>query len=157
MDYEVQHAARYCSVTGREFAPGETYFSMLLDEGPQLKRIDFAADAWPGPSPDALGWWKSQVPDRNSNKKHWAPNDVMLDFWDGLAEQPDRQDMRYVLTLLLIRRRVFRLEEEKLSDQGREVLAVYCPRRDTSYEVPAIAPEASRVAAIQDELAALLE
>jgi hypothetical protein len=157
MEYEVQQAARCCSVTGREFAPGETYYSMLLDDAAQLKRLDFAADAWPGPSPDALGWWKSQVPDRKSNKKHWAPNDVMLDFWDGLAEQPDRQDMRYVLTLLLVRRRVFRLEDEKLSGQDGEVLTVYCPRRDATYDVSATVPDTSRIAAIQDELAALLE
>ena len=157
MDYELQRVARCCSVSGREFVPGETYYSMLLDEGPQLKRLDFASDTWQGPSPEAIGWWKSQVPDRTSNKKHWAPNDVMLDFWDGLAEQPNRQDIRYVLTLLLIRRRVFRLEEEKIDDQGREVLAVFCPRRDTTYHVLAITPEPSRIDQIQQELAALLE
>jgi hypothetical protein len=157
MDYEVQHAARCCSVSGREFAPGETYYSMLLDEGPQLKRVDFSADAWPGPSPEAIGWWKSQIPDRNAKKKHWAPNDVMLDFWDNLAEQPDRQDMRYVLTLLLIRRRVFRLEEEKNDDQGHEVMTVYCPRREATYHVPTITPAPSRINQIQEELAALLK
>ena len=54
----------------------------------------------------------------------------MLHFWDELADQPDKQDMRYVLTLLLIRRRVFRLEEEKRDPQGRELLVVYCPRRE---------------------------
>lgn len=157
MDYEVQHAARCCSASGREFVPGETYYSMLLEEGTQLRRLDVAADAWQGPSPDAIGWWKSQVPDRNSNKKHWAPNDIMLNFWDGLANQPERQDMRYVLTLLLIRRRVFRLEEEKSDEQGREVVVVHCARRDTTYDVLAVMPEASRVDKIQDELAALLE
>ncbi len=157
MEYELQHAARCCSVTGRAFAPGETYYSMLVEDGAELKRIDFAADAWPGPAAAAVGWWKTQVPDRNSNKRHWAPNDVMLDFWDGLAEQPDRQDMRYVLTLLLVRRRVFRLEEEEGGNRGGEVLSVYCPRRDATYQVPAMVPEASRIAAIQEELAALLE
>lgn len=157
MEYELQHAARCCSVSGREFAPGETYYSMVLEEGAQLKRVDFAADAWPGPPPDAIGWWKSQVPDRNSHKKHWAPNDVMLDFWDGLAEQPDRQDMRYVLTLLLIRRRVFRLEEEKIDAEGRETTVVHCVRRDATYEVPTVIPDASRIDPIQEELAALLQ
>ena len=81
----------------------------------------------------------------------------MLHFWDELAEQPDRQDMRYVLTLLLIRRRVFRLEEEKSSGQGRELLVVYCPRRETTYQVPAAVPEPPRIEQIQEELAALLQ
>ena len=119
MDYEVQHSARRCSTTGREFAPGETYYSVLMAEGAEVE----AATTTP-PTPgkgrreNAVGWWKSQIPDRTEGRKHWAPNDVMLQFWDELADQPERQDMRYVLTLLLIRRRVFRLEEEKSDDKG---------------------------------------
>jgi hypothetical protein len=156
MDYEVQHSARRCSATGREFAPGETYYSVLVAEGAETKRSDYAADAWQGPPEEAIGWWKSQVPDRNASKKHWAPNDVMLDFWEQLAEQPEKQDMRYVLTLLLIRRRVFRQEEEKCDEQGRQWVAVYCPRREATYQVAAVVPEAARIEQIQEELAALL-
>ena len=134
MDYEVQHGARRCSTTGREFAPGETYYSVLVAEGAELKRYDYAADAWQGPPEAAVGWWKSQVPDRNAAQETWAPNDVMLDFWDLLADQPGREDMRYVLTLPLVRRRVFRLEEEKCDQAGRDwwrsiVLAARPPMR----------------------------
>ena len=81
----------------------------------------------------------------------------MLQFWDELAAQPERQDMRYVLTLLLVRRRVFRLEEEKFDEQGREVLVVDCPRREATYEIPAVMPEPARIDQIQEELAALLQ
>jgi hypothetical protein len=81
----------------------------------------------------------------------------MRHFWDELAEQPDKQDMRYVLTLLLIRRRVFRLEEEKRDPQNHEWLVVYCPRREQTYQVAAVTPESTRVDQIQEELAALLQ
>jgi hypothetical protein len=157
MDYEVQRSTRHCTTTGREFAPGETYFSVLMVEGADLKRYDYAADAWQGPPEESVGWWKSQIPDRTVSRKHWAPNDVMLQFWDELAEQPDKQDMRYVLTLLLIRRRVFRLEEETSNPAGQELLVVYCPRRETTYEVLAVSPEPPRIDQIQEELAALLQ
>jgi hypothetical protein len=157
MDYEVQHSSRHCSISGREFAPGETYYSAIVADGANVIRHDYAADAWQGPPADALGWWKAQIPERSETKKRWAPNDVMLQFWDELAAQPERQDMRYVLTLLLVRRRVFRLEEEKLDEQGREVMVVECPRREATYEVPAVMPEAARIDQIQEELAALLQ
>jgi hypothetical protein len=110
-----------------------------------------------GPPPEAIGWWKSEIPDRNASRRHWAPNDVMLQFFDELAEQPDKQDMRYVLALLLVRRRVLRLEESRANEQGGEVIVVYCPRRETTYEVPAVVPEQSRIDEIQEELARLLE
>jgi hypothetical protein len=156
MDYEVQGFSRHCHASGREFAPGEWYYSVLVAEGAELKRYDYAVDAWQGPPGDAVGWWKSQVPDKTVKKKHWAPNDVMLNFFDELADQPDKQDMRYVLTLLLVRRRVFRLEEEKQA-AGGEVLAVYCPRRETTYEISAVMPSPERIEQIQQELAALLQ
>lgn len=157
MDYEIQRSTRHCTISGREFAPGETYYSVLVAEGVDLKRYDYSVEAWPGPPPEAVGWWKSQVPDQTAARKRWAPNEVMLQFWDELAEQPDRQDMRYVLTLFLVRRRVFRLEEEKHDAQDRESLVVYCPRREATYEVPAVTPEPARVDQIQAELAALLQ
>jgi hypothetical protein len=157
MDYEVQSFTRRCAVTGREFAPGERYYSVLVAEGAQLKRLDYSADGWQGPPENAIGYWKSQVPDKTSRRKHWAPNDLILDFFDQLAQQPDKQDMYYVLTLLLIRRRVFRLEEERRDQQGREVLTVYCPRRDVTYNIPAIMPDQSRIDEIQQQLAALLQ
>ena len=49
------------------------------------------------------------------------------------------------------------MEEEKHAAQGQELLVVYCPRRETTYQVPAVTPEAARVDQIQEELAALLQ
>jgi len=157
MDYELQHCTRHCAASGRELQPGEWYYSVLTDDGSDLKRHDYSIEAWQGPPEDALGWWKAQVPDLHSKKKHWAPNDVMLHFFDELADQPDRQDMRYVLALLLVRRRVMRVEEEEYDEQGRQFAVLYCTRRDTTYRVPVVVPDESRVEAIQEELARLLE
>ena len=157
MDYEIQRCTRRCATTGREFAPGETYYSVVVAEGADLKRYDYSAEAWQGTPEGAVGWWKAQIPGAEPKRKHWAPNDVMLNFFDELQQQPDKQDMRYVLTLLLVRRRVFRVEEEENDQQGHEELVVYCPRRDTSYRIPAIMPDAARVTEIQEELARLLK
>lgn len=156
MDYEVQRCTRHCAATGRELAPGEEFYSVLTAEGADLVRRDYAPEAWQGPPAEAIGWWKSQVPNPNANRVHMAPNDVLLQFFEELEQQPARQDMRYVLTLLMVRRRVLRLEEEQRDNQGREVLVVYCPRRDTTYRVPVVAPDETRINEIQDELARLL-
>ncbi len=156
MDYEIQRCTRRCAATGRELAPGEEFYSVLLAEGADLKRCDYSVEAWTGPPEDAIGWWKSQMPSSTSKRIHWAPNDVMLHFFEQLEPQPDKQDMRYVLALLLVRRRVVRLEEQEYDDQGRELLVLYCPRRETTYRVPAVTPGPSRTNEIQEELAKLL-
>ena len=111
MDFDVQRCSRRCAVTGRELQPGEWFYSALIPSGASVVRQDYSIEAWQGPPAEALGWWKSQIPTAETKKTQWAPNDVMLELFDELAGQPDRSDLRYVLTLLLIRRRVFRLEE----------------------------------------------
>ncbi len=166
MDYELQRSTRKCAATGRELAPGETFYSVLTSEGANVVRHDYSVGAWPGPPEGALGWWKSQTPiaENKTKKPHWAPNDVMLQLFDELAEAPDRADMRYVLALLLLRRRVLRLEETerehapaKVADKAdRETLLVYCPRRQAEYRVPVAMPDRARADEIQNELSRLL-
>ena len=156
MDFDVQRCSRRCAITGRELAPGETYYSALIPSGATVERHDYSSEAWPGPPPEALGWWKSQVPTAETKKTQWAPNDVMLELFDEMADSQDRADVRYVLALLLIRRRVLRLEETQRDEHERETLIVYCPRRETDYKVPVVMPDGDRATQIQQTLAQLL-
>lgn len=155
MEYEIQACTRRCAATGRELSPGEEYYSALVSEGEGWRRLDFAAEAWHGPPPEAVGWWKSQRPD--ARRARWAPNDVLLEFFDRLEGQAESQDLRYVLALFLVRRRVMRLEETQTDERGQEVLVLYCPRRESTHHVPAVMPDEARANQIQDELARLLQ
>jgi len=156
IDYEVQRCTRHCATSGRELKVGEVYYSALVARGARVVRLDYSADAWQGPPEGALGWWKSQVPGRDAKKLHWAPNEVMLELLEQLEAQPDKLDMRYVLALLLIRRRVVRLEETDSDERRREVLVLYCARRETTYKVAVVVPGEERTRQIQDELSRLL-
>ncbi len=156
MDYEIQRCTRCCAASGRELLPGEEFYSALVRDGAELKRLDYAAEAWSGAPEGAVGWWKSQMPDKTAKRMHWAPNDVMLQFFEELEPQPDKQDMRFVLALLLIRRRVLREEDREQDERGGQVLVLYCPRREATYRVAMVEPAPSHVEAIQEELAALL-
>jgi hypothetical protein len=156
LEYEFQRFTRHCATTGREIKPGETFYSTLVMEGARIVRQDFAADAWRGPPQGVLGWWKSQVPTESSRKIHWAPNDVMLELLEQWESDPAKLDSRYVLSLLLIRRRVLRLEETERNEAGQEVAVLYCPRRETTYRVITSVPDDQRAAEIQNELGRLL-
>jgi len=156
IDYEVQRCTRHCAASGRELQPGETFYSTLTTEGAQVVRHDYSLEAWHGPPEGVLGWWRAHMPQRNASKLHWAPNDVMLELLENLESLPEKQDMRYVLALLLIRRRVVRLEETEHDERGREISVLYCPRREATYRVVTDIPSEERTAEIQDELARLL-
>ena len=156
LDFDVQPRGRRCAKTDHLFLPGEEYYSVLLAEGAKVNRYDYAAAQWEGPPENALGWWKSQVPDHRSGKVNWAPNDVMLHYFRQINDDAEKADVCYILALLLVRRRVLRLEDSETDDQGRELLVVQCPKSEETFRVPAARPDGRRTKQIQDELAELL-
>jgi len=156
MDYEVRRFTRHCATTGRALAPGEEFYTVLVVEGAEVRRLDYAADAWQGPPEKALGWWKSRVPAADARRPKLAPNEVLLELFTGLEGVAEKADMRLVLTLLLVRRRVLRLEERETDPSGGEVLVLYCPRDEATYRVADVMPSEARVQEIQDELSRLL-
>ncbi len=157
MEYDVKRCTRRCEATNRDLAEGETYYSVLVLDGAELHRHDYSTQAWHGPpSEGVIGWWKAQVPSRQAKHARMAPNEVLLELFQDLQGQPEAEDMLYVLALLLVRRRVFRLEESQFDTQGREVLALYCPRQETTYHVQVKAPSESRINEIQNHLGELL-
>ena len=163
LDFEVERCTRRCAATERPLEPGEVCYSVLEVQGADVVRRDFCSEAWTGPPDVAFGWWKARVPEPANKKIKLAPNDVLLELFDQLADRPDHQDMRYVLTLLLVRRRVLRLDvaidqhgRESLADHRAQSMTVHCPKRDASYEVPVAMPNEDRIDEIQQQLSELL-
>ncbi len=156
IDFEVQAFTRRCAKTDQPLQPGDTFFSALIADGAHVKRQDYAEAAWDGPPAKTIGWWKSRVADKNDNKMHWAPNDVILHYFEQLADDSTQADTRYVLGLLMIRRRIVRLEEVQDAQEGQENLLLYCPRNEREYELPVVTPTDQRVDEIQQTLAKLL-
>lgn len=155
-DFDVQRCTRRCAKTERELEPGELVHSVLVPDGVETVRRDYSAEGWEGPPENTIGYWKSRIPAANSNKVNWAPNDVMLDYFARLEGNAEKQDVRYVLALLLMRRRVVRMEDTESREDGTELMVLHCPKNETDYRVDVSAPRAERVKEIQEELAELL-
>lgn len=157
MEFDIQRCSRQCAKSGRLIEPGEEYYSILTNDSGTVVRHDYATEAWEGPTGDYVGWWKAQLPGGNSRKPTWAPNDVMLDLFTQLEQHPDQADTRFVLSLLLVRRRVMRLDGYERESDGREVALLHCPRNSNDYRIPSVKPSPQRMQAIQDKLASLLQ
>lgn len=166
LDFEVQRSSRRCAATDLPLEPGDVCYSVLEFRGAEVIRQDYSSAAWTDPPSGAFAWWRTRIPEPSAKKIKLAPNDVLLELFDQLADEPLQQDMRYVLTLLLLRRRVFRLEASaELLDGGAErdqpeaasdVMRVFCPKREASYSVSAAMPDSARIDEIQQQLSDLL-
>ncbi|HEY1067715.1 MAG TPA: hypothetical protein VGE52_16445 [Pirellulales bacterium] len=157
MEIELPRFTRKCSVTQREIQPGETFFSAVVpegDDGLTWKRLDFCKEAWKGPPEGVSAWWKAKLPARETGKAKAAPNEVLGRLFVELYDSQTRPDMLYVLTLLLLRRRALRQEDEAEPDPNFVVCTGF--HDDVIYRVPVVDLSAERADALQAELDALL-
>jgi len=162
---EIPRCTKLCAATGQEIAPGQTVFSVLLEEEENYKRIDYSQEGWKNHLKTTneseslvLGWWKHNLPISADKKAKLAPNEILMRLFEQLVELPEKQELRYVLALLLVRRRVFRLENEEKAKDGEPLdkITIYHPKTDTTHEIFVAVPAQERIEQLQDELAGLI-
>ena len=152
-DYQIQPHTRRCRVSGRELPPGEKFFSVLLEEGGKLVRHDYAADVWTGPPPGAIGFWGGRVPAAEQARKLRIDDDLLADCFARLEDQtvPAQVNFRYVVALLLMRRKRFKFEEAK-TEAGQEVLKLRCTKTGAEHWVINPCLGEDEMMAVQDEV-----
>ena len=156
LEFQFQKCTRQCHESGREFSPGEEFYSVLLGVGGDVVRRDFSREHWSEPPDDAIGWWKSEMPEQNSKTANLAPNDVLIQFFTQLSAQPEKADLRYILGLLLVRKRLLRLEGTQVNQEGNEELVLTDAKQEAEHLVIVIDPTTQRAESIQRELTDLL-
>ena len=151
MEYQIQLHTRQCAVTGRELKPGDRYYAALSEEAGQLVRRDFCADAWQGSPEGAFGFWTGRVPPTDEKPRLRFDDDLLEECFARLEGQtdPSKVNFRYVVALLLVRRRRFKLEAGE-NDDG--TMTVRCVRDGQVYNVtnPQLSDE--EMTQVQDEV-----
>lgn len=118
-EYKVSRCSRQCFIEKRPLADGEWYYSVVLDSGDELQRREYSEGAWQGPPDGAIGHWKCQMPRGDQKKMVLAPRAVLIDLLRQMESLPEKAKTRYLLALMLLRRRILRLaqaDESKDSD-----------------------------------------
>lgn len=153
MDYQIQPNSRRCAVTGRELQPGERFYSALMEVDRQMVRRDFSQEAWKGPPDGAVSFWTGHVLAANEKAKPRFDDDLLEDCFQRLEGQcePSRVNFRYVVALLLLRRRRLRFETSRI-EHGVEKMVLRCVRTGAAHEVinPRLTDEA--MAQVQKEV-----
>jgi len=135
-EYHIQPPTRRCVATGRELMVGERYFTALVEAGDHFQRQDFAAEAWKGPPTGAFSYWVGKVPATPEHQKPRFDDNLLEDCFERLDHptEPGRINFRYVLALLLIRRKRLKFEESRYVGP-EERLILTCPRSGRRWEV----------------------
>jgi hypothetical protein len=152
-EYQIEANTRRCALTGRELQPGEKFYSVLLDEGGKFLRRDYGFEAWQGPPAGAFSFWTGRIPVGDEDRRPPIDDDMLVDCFQRLEGEtdPGRVRFRYVIALLLMRRKRFKFEEAR-NEENQEVLYLRCTR--TRNVCLVINPRLSEdeMAAVQEEV-----
>lgn len=120
--YKVNRPTRRCAASNRPLEPGEWYYSVISGDEESLVRLDYAAKDWTGPPEESIGYWKRRMPEAGPRKLVLAPAPVLIDLLRQMEAFPDRAQTRFVLALLLMRKRL--IEPVQSTDQAMTVRVI---------------------------------
>ena len=122
--YDIERTTGQCAMTERPIEPGTAYMATLIEEGEELKRVDVSLEAWEaGNRPKAIfSFWRAVVPMPNEKRRVFVDDEVLMNLLRRLedATQPQRIAFRFVLMLILMRKKLLRYDatENREGDGG---------------------------------------
>ncbi|MCH2145702.1 MAG: hypothetical protein MK082_11250 [Phycisphaerales bacterium] len=136
-----------CAATDRTLEPGTECIACLCEPGEAeiadgalgLVRREYCLEAWEsGSRPQGLfSWWRTRMPEPDAPRRVLVDDDALLDLFDRLGSEDDdrRRGFRWVLGLILVRKKLLRLEGSARTEEGDVFLL---RRRGTDPALPPI-------------------
>lgn len=160
-EWKVNKSQRVCAVSEKVFEVGNTFFSALKEEGESFVRYDYSEEAWANlDKSDIFSFWKSHLQSNAQHKRSRLKIDseAFYTFFSSLQnrEEGANEVFKYLLALILIRKRLLRLEEIEKSPDG-EALIIFDTRtkNELRIEVPEVTDAAIKDA--KEELEQIFE
>ena len=106
-EWEINKPLGQCCGTGKKIEPGEEYFAALVETDQGLQRHDYRVDYWEQKKPCVFCHWKTQIPFPDQKKQIFIDENMLMAFFERLAQETDQEkiNFRFVLTLILMRKR----------------------------------------------------
>ena len=156
-DWKIQRGERCCASCRKEFVELESYFSALYDRGEAFQRLDYCAGCWTGETPEMFSFWQTREPAKDQKRKLLVDDDELVDFFLKLEGATDelKVNFRYILSLVLMRKRLLKFADVKRGDAG-EFLVMEMPKEKQRFEVfnPQLSEE--KIALLTEEVGKIL-
>ncbi len=156
--WEIQRTQGRCAGTDRVLEPGEEYYAALIDTRETFERRDYCSEYWETHHPEVFSFWKTQIPLPSEKKKLFVDDSVLINFFERLGQEtePLKIQFRFVLTLILMRKRLVKYEDSFKRDD-REIWNVRLMRDKELHEVvnPNLTDE--QIEQVSGELSVILQ
>jgi hypothetical protein len=158
-EWNIQSRALQCAATARPFEKGERIYSALYWRDGQYQRVDLCADAWNARNEniEPLSAWQTDfVPPPPPEPEPLRKDDAESLLRRLMTENaPGTRNARYILALMLERKKVLRQIERQKQDGANTLVYEHVPSSEVwLIEDPGL--KLTELKAVQDEVAHLL-
>jgi hypothetical protein len=123
-DWSIQSRGDRCAATGQEFADGEFFYTLLYDEKDAFRREDLSEQAFKDRAADApvpYSFWRTKYeappPAAPEPLAKQTAEDLLRKYMEETS--PQHANARYILALMLERKKMLKEIEVKKADDGR--------------------------------------
>ena len=155
--WEVEPATGTCAATGRKFEEGEEFYTVLFEDGDSFRRADYCLDAWTEPPERSFCHFKTRVPVKEKRKRLLVDDELLVNFFQRLEDElePIRVQFRFVIALILMRKRLLRYENSTTED-GEEVWRMTLIRDKTPHRIVNPRLTDDQIEGVSQQLSAIL-
>lgn len=160
-DWSLQSRGHHCTTTQKPFEEGEYFYTLLFDETTGYRREDLCEEAYksrPSESPQPFSFWRSKYappppPAPEPLAKHTA-EDLLRSY---MAENtPQYANARYLLAVMLERKRILKEVETKRSEDGTLIRVYEHGKSGEVFVIPDPELKLDELETVQMEVVSLL-
>lgn len=124
--YEVSRPQGICHVSGNPIHPDEKFMAALRETPAGFERVDVSLGCWEQfDRKDVIAFWQTAMPRHEQKKKVFVDDAVLCELFErlGSATEPNKLSFRFVLGLILMRKRLLVYENTR-NEEGRDIWSV---------------------------------
>ena len=135
--YDIGRSAAACGKCATVLTPGTKIAAVLRETPTGFERIDVCLDCWPKKDRTGLlAFWLTTVHQPEAKKKVFVDDEVLAELFTRLQDvaEPAKQNFRFVLGLILMRKRILSYESSR-AVEGSDVWTVKLRGRDDRFDL----------------------
>jgi hypothetical protein len=159
-DWTIQSRAHACAATGRAFAEGEYFYTLLYFENGAFRREDLSEEAFKARNENVqpFSQWRSKYvpppPVQPEAVSKQTAEDLLRRYMDEPA--PEHANVRYILAVMLERKRLLKEIEVKRGEDGSLTRVYEHTKTGEAFIIPDPQLRLDQVAEVQSQVASLL-
>lgn len=162
-DYNISRHTGQCCRCEKAFEPATEIVTTIWESEEDFERRDYCRPCWDDGRARAdatpFGVWQTRVPSPREKKKLFIDDELLVNFFERLAgeEDPARISFRFVLALILMRKKLLVYDRSDRDPDGMEVWTMHLKGDDRKHEVVNPQMDEEKIAEVSDKLSTILE